>query len=371
MRICVDIQPALSQRAGIGRYTRHLVQHLGEFAGEDELSLFCFDFSRRGLDFEAPRTRIQAVRWCPGRIAQQAWKRLHWPPYNWFAGPADLYHFPNFVIPPLTRGGSIVTIHDMSFIRHPEFAEPKNLRYLSATIRRTAHKADAIVTDSKFSAMEIQDLLGIPAGRVFPIHLGVAPECRPPSPDDIANTRRILDLDRPYLLTVGTIEPRKNLPLLVEAFEQLKDFDGDLVVAGMTGWKFEPILDRIKTSSAASRIRLLSYVPDGELPGLYAGAAVFAIPSVYEGFGLPPLEAMACGTPVVSSRGGSLPEVLGDAAILVEEFNAGAWATALQSLLSDAALRTRLVAAGLRHAAQFTWRETARQTWNVYRQVRS
>ncbi len=369
MRICVDIQPALSQRAGIGRYTRHLVQHLGEFSGDDDLSLFCFDFNRRGIDFEAPRARLQAVRWCPGRIAQQSWKRLHWPPYNWFAGPADLYHFPNFVIPPLTRGRSIVTIHDMSFVRHPEFAESKNLRYLSATIRRTAQKADAILTDSKFSALEIQDLLGIPANRVFPIHLGVATECKPPSPDGIANTRRMMGLDRPYLLTVGTIEPRKNLPLLVEAFEQLNGFDGDLVIAGMTGWKFEPILERIKASPKSARIRLLSYVPDGQLAGLYGGAAAFAIASVYEGFGLPPLEAMACGTPVVSSCGGSLPEVLGDAALLVKEAKAPEWASALRSAVFDTAVRTRLASGGPKHAARFDWRETARQTWNVYRQV--
>jgi len=369
MRICVDIQPALSQRAGIGRYTKYLVQHLGEFAGPDELSVFCFDFNRRGLDFAVPGARLRSVRWCPGRVAQQAWKRLNWPPYDWFAGRADAYHFPNFTIPPLSRGKRLVTVHDMSFARHPDFAEPKNLRYLSAAIRRTVEKADAILTDSRFSAAEIAELLNVPSDRLFPIHLGVAPEYRRPPLDDISETRRALGLGRPYLLTVGTIEPRKNLPLLVEAFERLDDFDGDLVIAGMAGWKFEPILARIHASPKAARIRRLSYVPDERLAGLYAGAEAFAIASFYEGFGLPPLEAMACGTPVVSSRGGSLPEILGTAALLVEDFDAGAWAAALGRILTDTALRERLAADGVRRAAGFTWKETARKTWDVYRQV--
>lgn len=369
MRICVDIQPAVSQRAGIGRYTKSLVQHLGEFSGNDRISLFHFDFKGRGIEFDVPGAEIRSVRWCPGRLAQQAWKRLHAPPYNWFAGRADLYHFPNFVIPPLSVGRKVVTIHDMSFVRHPDFAETRNLRFLSSAIRDTADRADAILTDSHFSAAEIADILGMAAARIFPIHLGVAPECVRPDAGTIAETRRSLGLDRPYLLAVGTIEPRKNLLFLVDVFERLSGFDGDLVLAGADGWKFQPVMERIRSSPKAARIRRLKGLPDEQMPALYAGAEAFVITSVYEGFGLPPLEAMACGTPVISSCGGSLPEVLAPAALLVRDFDAEAWRETVESVLGDSSRRSAMIRAGLNHAAGFTWRETARKTWSVYRQV--
>jgi glycosyltransferase involved in cell wall biosynthesis len=371
MRICVDIQPAVSQRAGVGRYTKYLVEHLGEFAGGDDVSLFYFDFHRRGLDFPVPGTRSAAVHWCPGLFAQQAWKRLHWPPFDWFAGRADVYHFPNFVIPPCAAGRKIVTIHDMSFLRHPGFAEPRNLRYLAAMMRRTVARADAILTVSRFSKSEIEALLPVEPARVFAVPLGVAPECAPPAPAAVAAFRAARKLDRPYLLTVGTIEPRKNIPFLVEVFERLGGFDGDLVIAGMRGWKYEPILERLRASSRADRIRYLDYLPDGQLAALYAGAELFVTPSHYEGFGFPPLEAMACGTAVVASPGGSLAEVLGDAAVIVPRFDPDLWAETLSALLSDTARREALRRGGPVHAARYTWRETARATWDVYRKVAS
>jgi glycosyltransferase involved in cell wall biosynthesis len=369
MRICIDIQSAVAQRAGVGRYTQKLVEHLGEFAASDEVSLFYFDFQRRGLSFPTPNSRQQAIRWCPGRYVQQAWKRLHWPPFEWFAGPADLYHFPNFTIPPVGRGRKVVTIHDMSFVRFPDFAEKKNLRYLSTVIRDTVARADAIITDSRFSADEIGTLLKVSPDRIFPIHLGVAADCVRPASERLASVRQRYGLSRPYLLTVGTLEPRKNLSFLVEVFEQLETFDGELVIAGMRGWKFEPILARMRSSPQAARIRYLEYVDDADLPALYAGAELLALTSHYEGFGLPVLEAMACGTPVVSSTGGSLPEIVGQAGITVPGFDPAAWATTMNRVLCDTSLRETLIQSGLRHAAGFTWRETARQTFDVYRKV--
>jgi glycosyltransferase involved in cell wall biosynthesis len=369
MRICVDIQAAVAQRAGVGRYTQQLVEHLGETAGADRLRLFYFDFQRRGLSFPTPGAEPHAVRWCPGRLAEQAWKRWEWPPFDWFAGAADLYHFPNFTIPPLSRGRKVVTIHDMSFMRFPEFTEERNLRHLSAVIHRTAAQADAIITVSHFSASEVETLLKVPREKIHPIHLGVSPSYTRPSADRQDALRHRYGLRRPYLLTVGTLEPRKNLPFLVDVFEHLKTFDGDLVIAGMRGWKYEPILESLRTSAHSARIRYLEYVDEADLPALYAGAELFVLTSHYEGFGLPPLEAMACGTPVISSSGGSLAEVLGQAAVTVPVFDRQAWVLAITDLLGNAAQRGALTQAGLQHAARFSWRETARKTFDVYRKV--
>lgn len=369
MRVCLDIQPAVAQRAGIGRYVRALAERLGRFADADELTLFHFDFRRRGLDFPAPGARVRACAWLPGRLVQSAWKRFGAPPYDWFAGRADLYHFPNFIRPPLTRGRSVVTIHDLSFIRFPEAAEPRNLAYLTTRIAETVRRADAIITDSATIAAEIVEHFRLPPNRVFPVRLGIEESLVRPADSQIACVRQRLGLERPYLLHVGTIEPRKNITFLVEVFEHLNDFDGDLVLAGAPGWRTEPILERIAKSPRADRIRRLGHVDDADLPALYAGAAAFVFPSLYEGFGFPPLEAMACGTPVISSPAGSLREVLGDGADLVEGYDSAEWAARIRAALGDSARRAALIAAGAARVARYRWDDTARRTWEVYRKA--
>jgi glycosyltransferase involved in cell wall biosynthesis len=369
MRICVDVQAAVTQRAGVGRYTRQLVEHLVPLLQGDELRLVYFDFMRRGTPPDTAQAVRRAIRWCPGRLAEAAWRTAGWPPYNWLAGAADVYHFPNFFLPPLTRGRSVVTIHDLSFLRFPEFAEERNRKHMQATIRRTVDRADAILTESRFVAGEIAALLGADAARVFSTYAGISGHFRPPDAGLAAAARKDLGLERPYLLTVGTLEPRKNVPFLVEVFERLPSFDGQLVIAGMPGWNYGPILDRIRTSRRAKDIRYLRYVPEDRLPALYAGASVFLFASFYEGFGFPPLEAMACGAPVVSSTGGSLREVLEPAALLLDRFDAELWADRVEEILRGGDLRRRLISEGRRQAARYTWTEAAARTCDVYRQV--
>jgi glycosyltransferase involved in cell wall biosynthesis len=369
MKVCIDVQSTIAQRAGVGRYTRMLVENLARSRNSDELALFFFDFMRRGMPYDVDGAELRDIRWFPGRAAQLAWKKINWPPFDAFSGPSDVYHFPNFILPPLTQGKSVVTIHDMSYLRHPEFAEKKNLEYLTAKIRETTSRADAIITVSTFSAQEVMDTMQVPREKIYPIHLGIDESFRPPTDGAVAKMRSDLALDRPYLLTVGTLEPRKNIAFLVDVFERMEKFDGYLVIAGMKGWKYEPILKRIQSSPAAERIRYLEYVEDGALPALYAGAECFLITSHYEGFGFPPLEAMACGTPAVSSCGGSLKEVLGDAAVTIESFDAEQWATQVTTLLEDTDRREQLSAKGRAHAAGYTWAKTAQKTWDVYRSL--
>ena len=174
------------RRSGVGRYTKSLVEHLGPFAGSDELRLFYFDFQRKGVPFPAPGAVQHAVRWCPGRIVQKAWKTINWPPFDWFAGAADVYHFPNFIRPPLTKGKSVVTIHDIAFIRYPQTLEPRNLKYLTAQIKQTVQNSDCIIAVSEFTAREIHELLDVPRDRIVAIHRRgpPQPEAGAPVPAD-------------------------------------------------------------------------------------------------------------------------------------------------------------------------------------------
>jgi glycosyltransferase involved in cell wall biosynthesis len=369
MRICIDIQAAIGQQAGVGRYTRCLVEQLARSHGDHELRLFYFDFRRQGSPFAAGEFYERAVRCCPGRIVQKAWKTIGLPPFELFAGAADLYHFPNFVRPPLRRGKSVVTIHDVSFLRHPETTEEKNLRYLRAQIHKTVARADAIITDSRFSKAEIEALLDVDRARVFAVHLGLEQKHRTVAPEDLDALRARYRLERPYLLSVGTLEPRKNYSFLIDMFERMEDFDGDLVIAGMPGWKYEPVIERARSSRLGERIRILEYVDERHLAALYAAAELFVITSLYEGFGFTPLEAMLAGTPVLSSRGGSLPEVLGDAAVLLAGFDAEEWAETAGGLLADSERRARLSAAGREHVGRYSWEKCAAETLAVYESV--
>lgn len=367
--VCIDIQSAVAQRAGVGRYTHRLVEHLAPQANGDALSLFYFDFKRRGDTLNAPGATRRTVRWVPGRIAQRSWRTLGWPSFDTFAGAADVYHFPNFICPPLRRGKAVVTIHDLAFLRLPETIEEGNYRFLMSHIHKTVERADAIITVSDFTAREVVELLHVPPERVIPIRSGLDLPASIPTPHDVTRMRRALELDQPYLLTVGTLEPRKNIPFAIDVFERLTAFNGDLVIAGMKGWKCEPIMDRIRTSSRAGRIRYLEYVDDSLLPSLYAGAEVFLFPSLYEGFGFTPMESMAVGVPVVSADTGSLPEVLGDAALLVHGFDPELWVRDVEYILHDDARRAALAEKGLAHVRNFQWSETAAKTWQLYRSL--
>jgi glycosyltransferase involved in cell wall biosynthesis len=195
------------------------------------------------------------------------------------------------------------------------------------------------------------------------IYPGVAQQ----APPAIQNRPKMAE--PPYILTVGTIEPRKNIAFLVEIFEKMRAFKGRLVIAGRLGWKYSPILERLRASPRAADIRLLENVNDGELASLYAGAEAFVFPSLYEGFGFPPLEAAACGAPVVSSAAGSLREVLGNGALLIDKYDAGQWAEAVMGIINDVSRRRALVDRGRLQAARYTWAETARKTMELYRSL--
>jgi len=373
MRVCVDIQAAVAQSAGVGRYVHEMVRHLAAtLPPETELVLFYFDFLRRARSASVSKAVVKPWRLAPGSLIQQLWKRGMGPPFDQLAGEADVYHFPNFILPPLHRGRSVVTIHDLSFIRLPDTTEEKNLQYLTARIRDTVSRADLIVTDSEFSAREAEDLLEVKSDRLSVVYPGIDTRFFPQEEPEIARMRLLLSLPRPYILTVGTIEPRKNHAFLIEVFEGLEEFDGDLVIVGRRGWKCTPILERIRTSSRRGHIRWLAGINDHLLTALYSGAELFVFPSLYEGFGFPPLEALACGCPVVSSAAGSLAEILGrtgSPAKLVDGFDRDRWGETIRRALSDSDWRHLSASRGPDYARQYRWEDAARTMWENYQRL--
>lgn len=370
MRICIDIQSAILNPTGVGRYTLDLVKHLDNIIYPDELVLFQFNLAKHDLPFQITHSTRRIIRLLPGRVIRRAWRMVSkWPSFNFFAGPADVFHFPHFTIPPLKGGKSVVTIHDMSFLRFPEYAPTRYARYLSDTIQDTVNKADAILTDSLFSKQEIESLLNIDSSRLFPVYPGISSEFNKRDRESINALLSRLNIDRPYILLVATIEPRKNIPFLIDIFEKLERFDGYLVIAGKLGWKYETIINRMQTSSKANSIRYLEYVDDKDLPSLYSGAELFVFPSFYEGFGLPPLESMACGVPVVSSAGGSLYEALGEGACIIHDFDHDTWIENIQNLLFDSDIREKRINAGFRRVLNYTWHDSASQVLQIYKSL--
>lgn len=247
--------------------------------------------------------------------------------------------------------------------------EPRNLAYLTHHIRPTVERAGGIITNSMFTADELHNLLGVPRDKLHPIPLGLGEHLAPPSSERIEAARRALGLTRPYLLHVGTLEPRKNLPFLAEVFERLDRTDLDLVLAGPLGWRTESILARLDASPVRERIRRLDRVPEEHLAGLYGGALLYVCPTLYEGFGFTPLEAMQCGVPVVAARVAALPEVLGDAPVWVDAPQPDAWVETLRTLLADPDLRRRVADRGPARATMFSWDRAAAAHWDAYRKV--
>jgi len=285
----------------------------------------------------------------------------------------DLLHAMAFVTPVLAPVPSVVTVYDLSFALFPESFRPFNRWYLTTMTRRSVRKARAVIAISQNTANDLHRLWGVPRDRIHLAYCGVDDIFRPMPASEVAAFREARALPARYILFVGTLEPRKNVVRLLEAYALLKrqGISHKLVVAGGKGWMYEPIFEAVERLGLGSDVLFPGFVPRQELPLWYNGADVFVYPSLYEGFGLGPLEAMACGTPVVVSDRASLPEVVGDAGVTVSPDDAPALAEAMGAILSDAALATRLRERGLRRAGEFTWERTAQATVRAYESVMS
>jgi glycosyltransferase involved in cell wall biosynthesis len=376
MRIGIDYTAAVRQQAGIGRYTRNLIRTLARLDTENEYTLFVAGgwAGGDGLGLWPPNYRIRAVP-ITDRWLHILWQRLRLPiPIQVVTGPLDLFHSPDFVLPPVGCTPSILTVHDLSFLRVPQFFVPGFREYLEKAVSRAVGRAKRILADSESTRRDLIELLSVDPEQVTVVYPGVEPRFQPVH--DAETLERVCAcycLPEHFILGLGTLQPRKNFEGLIEAFGRLLTGSGNtpelpalqLVIAGGKGWMYENILTLVERLGLSERVHFPGFVADDDLPALYSLAQVFAFPSWYEGFGLPVLEAMACGTPVVAASNSSLPEVVGEAGLLVEAAP-DALAGALARLVADRALRARLVLAGREQARRFTWEGAARQLLDIY-----
>jgi glycosyltransferase involved in cell wall biosynthesis len=374
VRIAIDYSAAVYQGAGVGRFVRSLVGALVALDPDNAYTLFYARPSRPGIAAAIPRRRNVAGRplVLPQRALNLIWYKLGIPlPIELIGGSADVYHFPDFVLPPVRRGATILTVHDLSFLLVPECAEEGLRAHLERVVPTSVRHADFVTADSENTRNELTTLLDVDPARVEVVYGGVDERFHPMD-DEVAleQARLKYGLFFPFILYVGTIEPRKNLGRLLRAYTQARQqgrTQHRLVVAGGLGWLYEDVLREIDDLAAEHEVVFLGRVPDDDLPLLYSLCDLFVFPSLYEGFGFPPLEAMACGKAVVCSNTSSLPEVVGDAGVMVSPYDVDGMADAMVELLQDPDRRADLGRRGAERARTFTWERSARRLLDIYR----
>lgn len=371
-RIALDYTPAHEQRGGIGRYVRELTAALASIDAESDYRLFVAGADHSSL----PAAPSANFSWRPTRATPRwlarLWHRARAPlPLEVFTGRIDLFHATDFVLPPtLPATQTLLTVHDLSFVRVPQAASPPLKAYLDAVVPRSVARAQHILADSQATKDDLVAHYGTSADKITVLYCGVDSQFQPVKDHDLLNAcKRKYGLEGvAYLLSVGTIQPRKNYSRVIEAVAAARQQGHDLhyAIAGGKGWLEDEMRQTIARLGAQQYVHLLGLADDADLPALYSGARALVMASLYEGFGLPVLEAFACGAPAISSNLSSLPEVAGEAALLVDPHDTAGIAAAIVALEKQPALRQRLVQAGYERAAGFTWQRSAQQLRSIY-----
>ncbi|MBI5565095.1 MAG: glycosyltransferase family 4 protein [Chloroflexi bacterium] len=371
-RVCIDVSAAVHQRAGLGRYAHELVK--GLMADASPLQLRAFYHQRGEAHLLPPIDQLPALT---TRLSVRPWRLTTALAYftgfgqDRLFGDADLFHATEHLLPRLRRIRSVFTLHDLIFQFDPDSHKPLNIAFLKTLMPRFLRAAHAIIAVSECSKRDAVRLYHIPPDKIRVIYEGVDPHFAPVTDQaKLSAVRAKYNLPDRFIVHVGTIEPRKNLPLLFDVIAQARaQSDQQLVVAGKLGWLTEPILAKVKELGLEDRVTFTGFVADEDLPALISSATLLAMPSKYEGFGLPVLEAMACGTPVIASNASSLPEVGGAAALYARPNDPASWAQLIDRVWGEAELQASLREKGLKQAAQFKWATMARETAEVYRAV--
>lgn len=369
LRVSLDVTSLLHPLTGVGVFVREVADGLAERADVD-LSVFAVSWrGRRGLAVAAPAGAAVHARPLPARVARDAWARFDVPSARHLVGRVDVVHGPNFVVPPGGGAAEVVTIHDLTAIHHPEMCTPDVLQW-PHLVRRALARGAWVHTVSEFVAEEVREVFPEAGERVVAVPNGIRLPGPPDATSDAAAGRFLAGGHR-YVLAIGTVDPRKDLPSLVAAFTEVGSRDPDLrlVIAGADGLGSEALDAAVAASSLQRRIVRLGTVPEHQRLALLRGASVVAYPSRYEGFGLVPLEAMAVGTPVVTTSAGAIAEVVGDAAIVVPVGDPAALAHGLAQVLGDEALAQDLTDSGEQRVLAFPWAATVEGLVALYRRA--
>jgi glycosyltransferase involved in cell wall biosynthesis len=374
MRIVYDVSYIQKHRAGYGRFSYDLLAGLLE---NDTANSYILNGWSASLDLEAlrnlagNRARL-SVATIPGQIKRFHRNTLQFPSLEFFTGAFDIFHGVEPLLPPVGKRKAIATIYDLAYRRFPKFFEANVLGWDTA-VKRSLLRADAIIVPSEQTKADVVEMFGAAREKIHIVRLHANGIFHPS--DDVTKDEAILRkhaIGEPYALFVGTLEPRKNIPSLIKAFEHFHKSGGkefQLVIAGKKGWLYEPILSAIKESPAASHIRRLDYVSERDLAALYSRARMFMYPSLFEGYGFPVLEAMASGTPVITSNNSSLAEIGHDAALLINPERVDEIADAMARLTTDESLRARLIAAGIARAAEISTSNAVASVLNIYKSL--
>jgi glycosyltransferase involved in cell wall biosynthesis len=373
MKIGIDIRPLsfFDNKAGIYQYTYNLVSNLLSIDSHNDYTLLSIYYHGRGFRGNR-KIESKFVRRFPGRLTNLILQKCSLP-IELMMGKLDIFHGPCFFIPNHFRCKSIVTIHDLMTFRYPEFLRKTERVELTKMIYVSVKRADAVVTVTNFTKWEIVELLNVPEERIRVIYNGIAPACRPiKEKEKIEHVKAKYGVKGPYLLFVGNIEPKKNIEKLIHACTELRNssiYKYPLLVVGKKTPYFKTVWGVVQQLHAENYTIFTDVVDDDDLPYLYSGAELFIFPSLYEGFGIPVIEAMASGIPVVASNRTSIPEIAGDAAILVNPLNVGEMAGVMYNVLSTPLLRRQLVEKGIERAKDFSWEKTAKETLRLYQEL--
>jgi glycosyltransferase involved in cell wall biosynthesis len=370
--VAIDYTPAVRQNAGIGRIIRGQIDAL--LALDPPLDIRLFVVGRLTAAERAATPRPLAATPLSERNMVRWWHRLNapLPTIDAFLGARpDLLHATDFVLPPTRTRRKLLTVHDLAFLYYPEAAMPGLQRYLNVVVPRSVARADFLIADSANTAQDLTTQWRVPAEEIAVVYGAIDPlRFHPVSdPDKMAAVRAKYNLgSAPYILTLSRLEPRKNHLRLIEAFARARavGIDHHLVIGGGKGWLYDEIFARVNALDLGDAVHFTGFVEDADLPALYSAATFFAYPSLYEGFGLPVVEALACGLPVLAGDNSCLPEAGGPGALYVNALDVDAIAQSILTMVANPALRAALAEAGAAHAARFTWERSARALLSVY-----
>lgn len=365
MRIAIEANPMAIRKGGIGYYTQNLVEHLLKRDTENEYVLFYFNLS------------IKQARSLPVFEGCSNYSNFLFPKQALRFGlqtlkKPDVVHGTSYRLFAEGRKGSVVTVHDLGFMKYPHFVRKFGSEKMARRVKSALEDATLIITVSENSKKDILEYFPVQENRIVVTYEGINEKFfQKPDETFIRQAKQKYNITKNYILFVGTLEPRKNIPALIRAYGAASSLHGDfqLVLAGGLGWVYDEIFDAIEKCTVKDGIILTSYIAWEEVHALYHGASLFVFPSFYEGFGLPPLEAMACGTPVITSNVSSLPEVVGDAALLVNPEKEEDIARAMEKVLGDRQFAAQMARKGLERAKMFSWEKTAEQTLKIYEKV--